>query len=66
MFHGAIFWARVITGLIGPLILAFLIWRTVKMRSTQSATGLLYVAVILVLFGELISKYLLTIVFIPL
>lgn len=49
---------RALTGLGGPLLLAGLIWQTVRMRSTQSATGLLYVALILVLFGELISQFL--------
>jgi len=49
---------RALAGLGGPLLLAGLIWQTVRMRSTQSATGLLYVAVILVLFGELISQFL--------
>lgn len=49
---------RATTGLGGPLLLAGLIWQTVRMRSTQSATGLLYVAVILVLFGELIAHFL--------
>jgi hypothetical protein len=52
------FLMRAVTGLAGPLLLAGLIWQTVKMRSTQSATGLLYVAVILVLFGELIAHFL--------
>lgn len=65
MSDGLFFWMRVLTGLVGPTVLAFLIWRTVKMRSTQSATGLLYVAVILVLFGELIAKYLSVTALIP-
>jgi hypothetical protein len=52
------FLMRALTGLGGPLVLAGLIWQTVRMRSTQSATGLLYVAVILVLFGELVSQFL--------
>ena len=31
----------------------FLTWKTVEIRSTQSATGILYIAMTLVLFGEL-------------
>ncbi len=50
---------RSLMGLAAPLMLSVLIWQTVKMRSTQSATGLLYVALILVLFGELVSQFLL-------
>ncbi len=49
---------RAITGLLAPAVLAFLIRRTVRIRSTQSATGLLYVALILVLFGELTAVFL--------
>ena len=49
---------RTITGLAAPLVLAFLVRSTVRIRSTQSATGLLYVALILVLFGELTAAFL--------
>jgi len=45
-------------GLLGPMILAYLIWGTVKIRSTQSATGILYVTVLCVLTGEIMSQYL--------
>lgn len=57
--NGLFFLFRSLMGLAAPLLLSFLIWQTVKMRSTQSATGLLYVAMILVLFGELVSQFLL-------
>src|SRR6266516_2611844 len=50
---------RVLFGLVAPLALSWMIWQTVKIRSTQSATGILYVAVVFVLFGELLSHYLL-------
>lgn len=49
---------RAITGLAAPLALAVLVRSTVRIRSTQSATGLLYVALILVLFGELVAAFL--------
>jgi hypothetical protein len=55
---GLFFLFRSLMGLGAPLVLAGLIWQTVKIRSTQSATGLLYVALILVLFGELVSEFL--------
>jgi len=57
--NGLFFMFRSLMGLAAPLLLSVLIWQTVKMRSTQSATGLLYVALILVLFGELVSQFLL-------
>ena len=40
-------------GLAGPALAAWLAWRTAAIRSTQSATGILYICVTLVLFGEL-------------
>ena len=33
---------RVLFGLVGPPVLAFLTWHTAKIRSTQSATGIRY------------------------
>lgn len=50
---------RVLFGLVLPLALSWMIWQTVKIRSTQSATGILYVAVVFVLFGEFLSHYIL-------
>jgi protein NrfD len=49
---------RVVWGLVGPLALAWFIWRTAEMRSNQAATGLLYVALVFVLIGELLASYL--------
>jgi hypothetical protein len=34
-------------------VATYLAWKTVAIRSTQSATGILYIAIVLVLFGEL-------------
>jgi hypothetical protein len=45
-------------GFVGPLALAVLAWQTAKIRSTQSATGILYVVVILCFLGELTSQLL--------
>lgn len=42
-------------GLVGPLIFRWMTYRTAKIRSTQSATGILYVVVILTFLGELTS-----------
>jgi hypothetical protein len=49
---------RVTWGIVGPLALSWFIWRTADMRSNQAATGLLYVALVFVLIGELLSSYL--------
>ena len=47
-------------GLAGPAVLSYLTWETAKIRSTQSATGILYVVVILCFLGELTSQLLQT------
>ena len=54
---GLFLWVRVLFGLIGPLVVGFMVWQTVRIHSTQSATGLLYVATIFVLIGECVSAY---------
>jgi protein NrfD len=55
---GIFFWQRVLFGLGGPLVLAYLTWETAKIRSTQSATGILYVDFFAVIVGEVLAKYL--------
>jgi hypothetical protein len=45
-------------GLIAPLVLGWMAWETARIRSTQSATGILYVVVILCFIGELLSMLL--------
>ena len=44
---------RWLAGLIGPLMIAWMAWQTLKIPNTQSATGILYVGVIFVFLGEL-------------
>jgi hypothetical protein len=57
--HEALFFLfRVTWGIVGPLALSWFIWKTAHMRSNQAATGLLYVALVFVLIGELLSSYL--------
>jgi hypothetical protein len=45
-------------GIVGPAVLGFMAWQTARIRSTQSATGILYVVVIFCFLGELISQLL--------
>jgi protein NrfD len=49
---------RVLWGIAGPLALSYFIWRSAEMKSNQAATGLLYVALVFVLIGEMLSSYL--------
>jgi hypothetical protein len=43
---------RILWGLLAPLVLGFMVKKTVSIRSTQSATGILYAVCVLVLLGE--------------
>jgi protein NrfD len=63
---GIFFWQRVLFGLLGPAILSYLTWETAKIRSTQSATGILYVDFFTVVVGEVLAKYLLLATRVPL
>ena len=56
---GIFFWQRVLFGLVGPGVLAYLTWETAKIQSTQSATGILYVDFFMVIVAEVLAKYLL-------
>lgn len=49
---------RYLWGYIAPLILSFFTFRLCKLRSNQSATGVLYIVEFFVIVGELISVYL--------
>jgi hypothetical protein len=51
--------ARWVLGLLGPLALGWMAFETARIRSTQSATGILYVVVIVCYLGELTSQLLL-------
>jgi hypothetical protein len=42
-------------GFVAFAVATWMTWRTVQIRSTQSATGILYITMIFVLFGELTS-----------
>jgi protein NrfD len=62
---GIFFWQRVLFGLGGPAVLSYLTWETAKIRSTQSATGILYVDFFTVVVGEVLAKYLLLVTRVP-
>ena len=56
-FEGVYLWARILVGLAMPLLLAAMIRQTVRERATMSATGLLYIAMLMVLIGEIFSRF---------
>lgn len=49
---------RVMFGFVGPAVLLWMVKDTVRLKHTQAATGLLYVAVAFALMGELAAVYL--------
>jgi hypothetical protein len=49
---------RWIVGFVAPLALDWMAWQTARIRSTQSATGILYVVVIFCFLGELTAQLL--------
>jgi hypothetical protein len=53
------FWLRGLVGLLFPLVLAFMAWRSALEDSMMSATGLLYIAVGAVFAGEIFGRGLL-------
>ncbi len=53
------FWLRMLVGLAFPALLAWLAWRTARIRGMMSATGLLYIALGALLAGEVLARGLL-------
>jgi hypothetical protein len=58
--YGIFIAQRVLLGVVLSLILSVLTYFCVRIRSTQSATGILYVVLVFCLAGELIGNYLFT------
>lgn len=50
---------RWLAGIIGPLVVCLMVWRILKYRNTQSATGVLFVGVILAFIGDMTAALLL-------
>lgn len=56
--YGIFLVQRVVFGLLLTIVLSVMTYFCVRIRSTQSATGILYVVVVFCLVGELIGRYL--------
>lgn len=59
------FWLRIGGGLAFPMLLAYMAYESSRLRAMQSATGLLYIAMTLVLAGEVLGKGLLFVSAVP-
>ena len=64
-YHGLFILTRWIVGLLIPAIFVYMAHDCIKRRSTQSATGILYVAGVLILIGEIIATYLMRVTGLP-
>jgi hypothetical protein len=51
--HGLWLAMRWLAGIFGPIVVSVMVWRILKYRNTQSATGVLFVGVILTFIGEM-------------
>ena len=57
---------RWLAGIIGPLVVSLMVWRILKYRNTQAATGVLFVGVILAFIGDMTAALLLSETTLPL
>ncbi len=51
---------RWLAGVFGPLVVSLMVWRILKYRNTQAATGVLFVGVILAFIGDMTAALLLS------
>ena len=56
-FDGILILVALLMGNIFPVLINYFVWSTLKIQATQSATGLLYVSIISILFGDIIFKF---------
>jgi len=63
--HDTLFLIRFILGQAAPLILSWMIWRTLVIPNTMAATGLFYIALLGVFVGEILGKQILALASLP-
>jgi hypothetical protein len=63
--HHTLFLTRLISGQVAPLILSWMIWRTLMIPHTMAATGLFYIALLSVFVGEILGKQILALTSLP-
>jgi len=63
--HSTLLVTRLMTGQIAPLILSWMIWRTLKIPHTMAATGLFYIALLGVFVGEILGRQILALTALP-
>jgi hypothetical protein len=65
MDHSTLLLTRLISGQAAPLILSWMIWRTLLIPHTMAATGLFYIALLGVFVGEILGKQILALTSLP-
>jgi hypothetical protein len=63
--HSMLLVMRILAGQITPLLLAWMIWRTLLIPHTMAATGLFYIALLGVFVGELLGRQILALTSLP-
>jgi hypothetical protein len=56
--YGPVLLGRLIVGIVGSFVFACLIWDTLRIPNVQAATGFFYVAILTVMIGEFLGRYL--------
>ena len=64
--HSTLLITRIVIGYLGPLVLSWMIWRTLQIPHTMAATGLFYIALLGVFVGEILSRQILALTSLPL
>lgn len=63
--HSTLLAMRILAGQIAPLVLAWMIWRTLMIPHTMAATGLFYIALLAVFVGEILGRQILALTSLP-
>ena len=64
--HLVLLSARFLVSQVGPLVLSYMIWQTLKIPNTMAATGLFYITLLGVVVGEILGRQLLALTSLPL
>jgi hypothetical protein len=63
--HATLLLTRIAVGQAAPLVLSWMIWRTLQIPHTMAATGLFYIALLGVFVGEILGRQILTLSSLP-
>jgi hypothetical protein len=64
-YHSTLLFTRAVVGQVAPMILSWMIWRTLLIPHTMAATGLFYIALLGVFVGEILGRQILALTSLP-